>query len=193
MFELCDPTENTSNQNFKTVFPLTEAYGTRIQQAPNANPKKCYSAPPPTAHIDTISGSKVSMRSKTLRPHSPVKGKWSKTMGVARHFKRPYSESCLDQMPSNLTCKRAVSFAHRCRFDVTKSFPTKTISWRQNTPNSRSCKLHCRRSLVGTGMGADAGGTGGRVPRFKILKGTSPQKSRFLQIFFKELTKTFRF
>ena len=34
-------------------------------------------------------------------------------------------------------------------------------------------------------MGADAGGggTGGRVPRSKILRGTSPQKSRFLPIF----------
>ena len=36
-----------SNRNLKTVFPLTEAYGTRIQQALHANTKKCFSAPPP--------------------------------------------------------------------------------------------------------------------------------------------------
>ena len=46
MFELCDPTENTSNRSLKTVFPLTEAYKTRIQQAYYANPKKCYNALP---------------------------------------------------------------------------------------------------------------------------------------------------
>ena len=46
MFRFCDPTENTSNRNLKNVFPLTEAYGTRIQQAPHANPSNCSSAPP---------------------------------------------------------------------------------------------------------------------------------------------------
>ena len=49
MFEFCDPTENTSNRNLRTVFPLTEAYGAR-----NKNPaiipcksKKVFLAPPP--------------------------------------------------------------------------------------------------------------------------------------------------
>ena len=36
-----------SKSKFKTVFPLTEAYGTRIQQSLIANKRRCYSAPPP--------------------------------------------------------------------------------------------------------------------------------------------------
>ena len=47
MFKLCNPTENTSNQNLKCVFPLTDAYGIRIQQGHHANPKKCLAPPPP--------------------------------------------------------------------------------------------------------------------------------------------------
>ena len=42
MLQFCDPIENTSNQNLKNVFPLTEAYGIRIQQAQHANIKKCF-------------------------------------------------------------------------------------------------------------------------------------------------------
>ena len=30
-----------------SVFPLTKAYGIRIQQAHHANPKKSFNAPPP--------------------------------------------------------------------------------------------------------------------------------------------------
>ena len=33
MFKFCDPTEKTWNQDLKSVFPLTEEYGIRIQQA----------------------------------------------------------------------------------------------------------------------------------------------------------------
>ena len=47
MFKFCDPTENTSNRNLKTIFPLNAAYGTGIQQAPHTNPKKCFYRPPP--------------------------------------------------------------------------------------------------------------------------------------------------
>ena len=44
MFKFCDPTENTSDRNLKSVFPLTEVCGTRIQQAPHANKKSVFSA-----------------------------------------------------------------------------------------------------------------------------------------------------
>ena len=44
MFKVCEPTENTSNRNLKCV-PTHWACG--IQQAPHANPKKCFSALPP--------------------------------------------------------------------------------------------------------------------------------------------------
>ena len=45
MFKVCDTTENTSNRNLKRVFPLTEAHGIIIQQAPHANPS-VFIAPP---------------------------------------------------------------------------------------------------------------------------------------------------
>ena len=52
MFKFCDPTENTSDRNLKSVFPLTEVCGTRIQQAPHAN-KKVFLVPSPPKHHHT--------------------------------------------------------------------------------------------------------------------------------------------
>ena len=42
MSKFCDPTENTSKQYLKIVFPLTVAYGIRLRQAPTSNLKKCF-------------------------------------------------------------------------------------------------------------------------------------------------------
>ena len=39
MFKFCDPTENTSNRNLKSIFPLTEAYEIIFQQVLHANTK----------------------------------------------------------------------------------------------------------------------------------------------------------
>ena len=53
MFKFCDPTENTSNRNLKSIFPLADAYGIVIQQALHAKvflagvePEKCFCDPP---------------------------------------------------------------------------------------------------------------------------------------------------
>ena len=54
MLKFYDPTENTSNRNLQSIFPLTEAYGIIIQQAHQANEKGVFSNPPPPTHTHLL-------------------------------------------------------------------------------------------------------------------------------------------
>ena len=156
MFKFCDPIENTSNRNLKSVFPLTEANGIIIQQAAMQIPKNLFSAP-----IAQVTGgyicvcARVHMQIWPLFVSQELRDGLDWTLVRAgRHQvltsrKKPSPLTTPYPSLSRLLRSRPVEWQVFWKLSLQLVLDLKSIAWRSNVHQSKS--IYC--SLIDSNVG----------------------------------------